>query len=99
MKDLSCLLICLTAFTAIPAFGQQAGAPPAAEQTKNAKLPPPEPPPLTRFDLDFPGGTPKELVAAIQKGMGRPLNAIVADEFIGVKLPPLKMSGVSVYQL
>ena len=55
--------------------------------------------PLTRFDLDFPGGTPHELVAAIQKAMGRPLNAIVSDEHARVKLPALNMKNVSVAEL
>ena len=56
-------------------------------------------PPLTRFNLDFPGGTPKELVAAIEKAMSRPLNAIVPDEFADTKLPAVKMSRVDVAQL
>ena len=55
--------------------------------------------PLTKFDLDFPGGTPKELVAAIQKAMGRPLNAIIPDELAATKLPALKMNRVDVSQL
>jgi hypothetical protein len=54
---------------------------------------------LTRFSLDFPGGTPKELVAAIQKAMGKPLNAIVPDEYVEMKIPALKMANVNVPQL
>ncbi len=54
---------------------------------------------LTSFDLDFPGGTPKQLVAAIQKAMGRPLNVIVPDEYNDVQVPALKMSHVNVQQL
>jgi len=54
---------------------------------------------MTRFDLDFPGGTPKDLVAAIQKAMGRPLNVIVPDEYNDIPLPTLKMSHVDVQQL
>jgi len=54
---------------------------------------------LTQFDLDFQGGTPQHLVSAIQKAMGRPLNAIVPDEFADTKLPALKMNSVNVYQL
>ena len=54
---------------------------------------------LTRFSLDFPGGTPKELVAAIQKAMGKPLNAIVPDENVEMKIPPLKMANVNVQLL
>jgi hypothetical protein len=64
--------------------------------------PPGRPPslePLTRFDLDFPGGTPKDLVAAIQKSLGRPLNAIVPEEFATERLPALKMKNVNVSQL
>lgn len=54
---------------------------------------------LTQFDLDFPGGRPQQLVSAIQKAMGRPLNAIVPDEFSDTGLPALKMNSVNVYQL
>jgi hypothetical protein len=60
----------------------------------------PEPsPPLTRFNLDFPGGTPRELAAAIEKAMGRPLNVIVPEELAATQLPALKMNGVDVPQL
>ncbi|HEY5915185.1 MAG TPA: hypothetical protein VJA21_31720 [Verrucomicrobiae bacterium] len=54
---------------------------------------------LTRFSLDFPGGMPKDLVAAIQKAMGKPLNAIVPDEYAETKIPVLKMTNVNVQQL
>ena len=56
-------------------------------------------PTLTKFNLDFPGGTPKQLVTAIEKATGRPLNAIVPDEHADTKLPALKMTGVTVPQL
>lgn len=56
-------------------------------------------PALTKFSLDFPGGTPKQLVAAIEKAMSRPLNAIIPPEHADLKLPPLKMSNVDVRQL
>ncbi len=58
-----------------------------------------EPALLAKFNLDFPGGTPKELVAAIEKASGRPLNAIIPDELAATKLPPLKMKSVDVSQL
>ncbi len=54
---------------------------------------------LSRFSLDFPGGTPKALVAAIQKALGKPLNAIVPDEYAEMKIPALKMTNVNVQQL
>jgi hypothetical protein len=56
-------------------------------------------PALTRFNLDFPGGTPRELVAAIEKAMGRPVNVIIPEELAETKLPALKMNGVTVSQL
>ena len=54
---------------------------------------------LTKFDLNFSGGTPNELVAAIQKATSRPLNAIVFPEDANRQLPPLKMSGVTASEL
>jgi hypothetical protein len=54
---------------------------------------------LTKFSIDFPGGTPRELVAAIQKAAKRPLNAIIPEEFANTKLPPLKMNDVTVSDL
>jgi hypothetical protein len=55
---------------------------------------------LTRFDLDFPGGSPRELVAAIQKATGKHLNVIISDEDNAqTGLPPLKMNNVDVAQL
>jgi hypothetical protein len=56
-------------------------------------------PVLTSFDLDFPGGTPKELVTAIEKAWRRPLNAIVPEELTATKLPAFKMNNVNVSQL
>src|SRR5262245_11393730 len=56
-------------------------------------------PVLAKFSLDFSGGTPKQLVAAIEKAMGRSLNVIIAEEHTNVKLPPLKMTDVNVPQL
>jgi len=66
----------------------------------NAANPAQQPPPaLTKFNLDFPGGTPKELVAAIEKAMGKPLNAIIPPEDADLPMPPLKMNDVVVPQL
>lgn len=54
---------------------------------------------LTKFNLDFPGGTPRQLIGAIEKAMGKPVNAIIPTEHADVKLPPLKMANVDVRQL
>ena len=54
---------------------------------------------LVKFDMDFPGGTPRRLVEAIEKASGRSLNAIIPDEHADLKLPPLKMKSVTVPEL
>jgi hypothetical protein len=54
---------------------------------------------LTKFNLDFPGGKPKQLVAAIEKAMGKPMNVIIPTEHAQVELPPLKMNDVDVQRL
>ncbi len=92
MKILQSLSACLFLLTLEGGFAQQ--SPPAAVAQRAV-----EAPALTKFDLDFPGGTPKELIAAIQKASGRPLNTIVPEEFADMKLPGLKMKNVDVQQL
>jgi hypothetical protein len=54
---------------------------------------------LAKFNLDFPGGTPTQLIKAIEKAKGKPLNAIIPDEYANEQLPPLKMSNVDVPRL
>jgi hypothetical protein len=54
---------------------------------------------LTKFNLDFSGGTPAQLVKAIEKATGKPLNVIISDEDAAAQLPPLKMTDVVVPQL
>jgi hypothetical protein len=90
MKKLLCLLACLSLPLSLPA--QQSATSPTIP-TQEAE------PKLTRFNLDFPGGTPGELTAAIQKAMGRPVNVIIPTEHADFRLPALKMSGVTVPQL
>ena len=107
MKTPQHLATVLIALALTPAFAQPQRTPPAAPQPQPAEpgsyglvaRETPKPPELTKFSLDFPGGTPRELVAAIQKAIGNPLNAIIPEEHTQVKLPPLKMSNVDVQQL
>jgi hypothetical protein len=54
---------------------------------------------LPRFDLDFRGGTPGELVKTIEKAIGKPLNAVIPDEYADTKLPALSVRNVTVEQL
>jgi hypothetical protein len=69
------------------------------EVVQKASMPAPEAPPLTRFDLNFPGGTPEELAQAIEKASGKPLNLVIPLGAADTPLPPLKMRGVTVPEL
>lgn len=80
-----------------PGLPSRPGA--SVETVPKTGLPVSEKPALTRFDLNFSGGTPKGLVAAIEKAMGKPLNVIIPEEDSNVQLPPLKMNNVDVAQL
>lgn len=53
---------------------------------------------LTHFDLDFPGGTPRELVTAIQKAMKRPFNALVPHSSDD-RLPAMKLNNITIVEL
>lgn len=112
MKKSICLAASLLALNLTPVFGQPAnpGSPSSPvfqqrlqsiiQQANTQNQPPANPPPvLTKFNLDFPGGTPAQLVEAIEKAMGKPLNAIIPTEDADLQMPPLKMSDVVVPQL
>src|SRR6266700_7997365 len=81
MKTFVPIAACLVGLAGAPVWAQAPSAPqplparPLPTQISPGPPPPsrPEPPPgaLTKFDLDFPGGTPRELVGAIQKALGR----------------------------
>jgi hypothetical protein len=76
----------------------------ALAQDKTASSEPQPPPPhraptLTKFDLDFKGGHPQDLLEAIQKATGKKLNALVPDDVANVNLPELKMKNVTALQL
>jgi len=83
------------------------GIPPGARPTPGAPVParaitsnqPGQDGNLPTFDLDFPGGTPGQLVEAIEKASGKPLNAIILGDDARFQLPPLKMKSVVVPEL
>ena len=54
---------------------------------------------LLKFNLDFPGGHPRDLVAYIEKAQGHPLNVIIPDDLAETELPRLIMNNVDVDQL
>jgi hypothetical protein len=56
-------------------------------------------PKLTRFNLNFPGGNPQQLVAAIEKATGRPLNVVIPDEYANESITALRMNQVTVPDL
>ena len=109
MKKILCLAVGLFALNFAPVFGQPNpnGTPPSApdfqqrlkEIVNSANAPHNQPPALTKFNLDFPGGTPKELAAAIERATGKPLNAIIPIEDADIQLPALKMNDVNAPQL
>jgi hypothetical protein len=96
MKKSLCLAVSLLALNLTPGFGQSADG----DHVFLAVTPTSQQPSaLTKFNLDFTGGTPKELVAAIEKAMGKPLNVIIPDEDAATKLPPVKVSDMDVGKL
>jgi hypothetical protein len=111
MKTFVLLVASVVALAGVTTWAQSSPPPqalpsrPVAAQISQPLPPPPasraEPQQggLTKFDLDFLGGKPKELVDAIQKAMDRRINVIVPDEFADVKLPALKMERVNIAQL
>ncbi len=102
MKKFLCVAASLLALNLTPVFGQpgQTFQERLAAITRNAQYQPAgSAPALTKFNLDFPGGTPKELVAAIEKATTKPLNVIVGDEVANTKLPPIKVSEMDVAKL
>ncbi|HXE43328.1 MAG TPA: hypothetical protein VN516_09915 [Candidatus Baltobacteraceae bacterium] len=97
MKKLILIATGLLTLANVPVFGQESTFTQRlkAIQTQTATNIP-----LTRFNLDFPGGTPRDLVKAIEKAMSKPLNAIISDEDDNaVNIPALKMNDVNVEQL
>ncbi len=73
---------------------------PAFEALNAAPAPAPAPAaPLRRFNLNFSGGRPDDLVKAIEQAMGKPLNAIIPGEYADTHLPPLRLNEVTVPEL
>jgi len=51
---------------------------------------------LRRFDLDFPGGSPKDLVAELNKPLNGTLNVILPLDSDDVMIPPMRLNNVNV---
>lgn len=95
MKKTLSILCVLTVLSLAPAWGQPRLSPPGMPQPSA----PSQNNDLTSFSLDFRGGTPADLIKAIEKATGKPLNAIIPSEDADTQLPSLKMNDVNVAQL
>jgi hypothetical protein len=78
----------------------------AQDQPGRAENPPPQLPSQTReqstwqtFDLDFPGGSPHDLVSAIERATGKPLNVLVPKDGESVEIPAMKFKAITVPDL
>jgi hypothetical protein len=58
-----------------------------------------ERPPWQTFDLYFPGGSPRDLVSAIEKATGKSLNVIISREDESVEIPALKFKSITIPDL
>jgi hypothetical protein len=54
---------------------------------------------LKRFNLEFPGGTPAELVKAMEKAGDQPINTIIPEEYANQKLPAFTLKNVTAAQV
>jgi len=94
MKRIKSVLLAAALLTTPFAWGQPGQ--PVQRRPQGAAAQNPD---LVKFDLDFPGGTPRQLVEAIEKASGKPLNVVITDDDADLHLPPLKMRGVNVVEL
>ena len=60
---------------------------------------PQETEPVKRFDLNFKGGVPKDLIQAIENAAGMPVNVFIPEGNEDFLLPAFKLKNVSVSQL
>jgi len=97
MKNIIIPLLAGTLLALPSVFGQPAQQRPTPGII--VQNPPPDEPSLAKFHLDFPGGTPGQLIEAIEKASGKSLNAVIPDDSANLKLPPLKMKSVTVPEL
>ena len=82
---------CLFLLMLATAFAQQASPGVVPQKAVTA---PSEPPALTKFDLDFPGGTPKEFLKAVEKQYKVSWSSVadIPDEIQSVHIPALRMN-------
>ena len=102
MKTLTSLT--LLSLALISSHAQFAGAP-LVDPNTGALLPDPGPvihrgPEWIRFDIDFLGGKPSELVVALSNAMGQQVNALVSEaDDKNYRIPAFKVSSVTLDQV
>jgi hypothetical protein len=91
MKKHLLLLLGISLFTLHPALAQDTTQKivPVVKETNS----------LPRFDLDFRGGSPRDLVQVIERATGKTLNAIIPDDCSDVRIPGISVKNVTVAQL
>lgn len=52
-----------------------------------------------KFDLDFPGGSPRDLVSAIEKATSKSLNVFIPKDGESVEIPAMKFKAITVPDL
>jgi hypothetical protein len=58
------------------------------------------PPELPKFDLNFPGGKPEQLIERINDALkDSPVNVIIPTEYDNIQIPPMKLKNVNVQQV
>jgi hypothetical protein len=98
MKQFLLLLLGGSILSSSMVFGQPVGvpytvsAPDGYVLVKNTNS-------LTKFDLDFSGGVPKDLVNAVEKVTGKPLNAVIANDCADLKIPAVSVKNVTTAEL
>jgi hypothetical protein len=102
MKKLSVILLVATTMACSDiSWAQQQPAQSSSDPRGRSPLSQPAEPQLRRFDLNFRGGTPGQLIKAIEQSMGKPLNVIIPNESAEMErsIPPLVMNSVTVPEL
>lgn len=83
-------LMFLAMVAVLIAFDVNGQVAPAARQTNQSAVE------LPRFDLDFPGGNPQQLVDALNKPLMGRLNVIIPEDANDVAIPAMKLKSVNV---
>ena len=99
LKKSLCVAASLLALNLAPVWGQgtqSSGGGSSSPAVSSARSGYPGP---ARFNLDFPGGTPPQLIQAIGQATGQPVNVFIQTADARVRLPALKMNQATLPQM